>query len=917
MRNTILAVAAVVTAILVPGASHAFWPFDGLGDAVTTLVAPRSGTEGGVTKTRLGSLHPDDHVVTDVDLSQAPGLITNLVAGQGIAIDDVPGGKRISALGQGLDTNAVNAAIEAYDRTNLTVRLSTVKTALVDALSRIVDLRDAVDELEASESADRRDISFLRLDVNNAYLIISNLYDSIPVTAPQSAYAQFYDLTPAVRIVDGDGVGFYVRCTDGTYRDLRDVDESSGPFMAFDLESFYGRTFTRTYLSERLGPSYAWTSDLTPSGENIGQPITSVCGGAGYPPCYGRTATVRELLCDLLVADRSLWLTNSIAGHLDEIIDIKGLASAVNSLRQSVADAQGGTAQLRHDYEGGPAFGHVLTNAVLGVSSEGGAYVWMRPGETAYLDVPTNVTSLGVSFDSALSGRHGSSREVVGRMFIRTTDRVQVNCLQNASLRYVSTRSFTLDAESGYMLTVSRVGHDEHGNKIYCASLERVFHLYDDPKLVTQAEFDQTVQLFRNKTDLAVYAPERETWTWSDAFDSAAPARYTNAPSALLDALNAYGAPKPYLEHPSEAVYIWAINPVHVGDDVYETAELTSGVPASTNLYYHFRRSGTTAPLYRVRTARPSTNDTPVAVANATLAVSEQERAYVDSRFGEIAGKRGLLDEDVYVEQFGLWVAGEGAPSDFTRPQPTVPEPDTRPLHLQWDALDAPWMADLTSEDDVTALFVNAFDSSKSFTATRTKSCVTDTEHKLAKRMANPESGSLAKFDADGNLVVAEKSSSSADPANADYRDPTDNTCHRTEFGEWELTYSDGVDHHFDASTIRYYDGNWHFDDYNAYGDQYDYENATEISTSASFRSDYGYAITATRQRVAAKDEPFVTQSFVTNEVAAAISTNNPAFVSVVREVVDAMGTFRVYDRERDRWYLLKVVDGTMTLEQE
>lgn len=505
MRNTILAVAAVVTAIFVPGASNAFWPFDGLVDAVTTLVAPKSVAEGGVTKTRLGSLRPDDRVVTDVDLSQAPGLITNLVAGQGIVIDDVTNGKRISALVQGLDTNAVNAVISEYDRTNLTVRLSTVKTALVDTLSRIKGLRDAFDELEGSELADRRDISFLRMDVDKAYLIISNLHDSIPVTSTQSAYAQFYDLTPVVRIVDGDGIGFYVRCTDGTYRDLRDVDESSGPFMAFDLESLYGRTFTRTYLSERFGQSSTWTSDLVPSEQNIGQPITSVCGGAGYPQCYGKAATVRELLCDLLVTDPSLWLTNSIAGHQDEIVDIKGLASTVNSLRKSVADAQGGAAQLRHDYEVGPAFGHVLTNAVLGVGSGGGAYVLMRPGETVCLDVPTNVTSLGVSFDSTRSDRHGSSREVIGRMFIRTTDRVTVNCLQNAALRYVSTRLFTLDAKSGYMLTISRIGHDENGNTLHCASLEQV---------LTPAGLDaqRVMNVVDSMGSFRLYDPVRNKW---------------------------------------------------------------------------------------------------------------------------------------------------------------------------------------------------------------------------------------------------------------------------------------------------------------------------------------------------------------------------------------------------------------------
>lgn len=57
---------------------------------------------------------------------------------------------------------------------------------------------------------------------------------------------------------------------------------------------------------------------------------------------------------------------------------------------------------------------------------------------------------------------------------------------------------------------------------------------------------------------------------------------------------------------------------------------------------------------------------------------------------------------------------------------------------------------------------------------------------------AKPANDDIVKYDAaNDRFVKAEKSSTSSDPANADYRDPKDNTCHKTEFGEW--TFSDGV----------------------------------------------------------------------------------------------------------------------------
>lgn len=53
---------------------------------------------------------------------------------------------------------------------------------------------------------------------------------------------------------------------------------------------------------------------------------------------------------------------------------------------------------------------------------------------------------------------------------------------------------------------------------------------------------------------------------------------------------------------------------------------------------------------------------------------------------------------------------------------------------------------------------------------------------------ARPENNDMMKYDATNDrMVKAEKSSSSDDPSTADYRDPIDNTCHKTEYGEWSI----------------------------------------------------------------------------------------------------------------------------------
>lgn len=132
-------------------------------------------------------------------------------------------------------------------------------------------------------------------------------------------------------------------------------------------------------------------------------------------------------------------------------------------------------------------------------------------------------------------------------------------------------------------------------------------------------------------------------------------------------------------------------------------------------------------------------------------------------------------------------------------------------------------------------------------------------------RTANLTAGGLAKFGADG--VLEKASASSTGGETADYRDPTDNVCHKTEATEW--TFS-GEDYN-PANTYRV--------------DLVEAEGATRArlyindvfrvmsptdGSSAYFGSGFAMEgeqteVTATRSVFATKDEPFVTTSFMTN----------------------------------------------------
>ena len=317
---------------------------------VLTSATSHRVTSNGVTKVQLRHLYKDDWLVTDVvgGGDWGEGIVSNM--------------HRVS---MGVSSNAF--AIED-----------------LQVASRVADAR--LDGLE------------IRADLLGP--AITNVLNAIPVRAPYNSYTSFSERVPALRISSGDGIGFFVLCTDGVYRDLRYTTPGSASHRynsLFDISSLYGREFSVSYLTNRFG-NLGWTASLVPSADNVDKRLSEVCGGASYPKCYGREATVRELLFDVLVRDPSLWAHSGFDGHGRDFVDLNGLSDAMGYSDVYARMAHLAAAQLRYDYDSGPVAGLVLTNANVRLSASGmSCSLSMRGGVLYNADIPESVSTVTLS----------------------------------------------------------------------------------------------------------------------------------------------------------------------------------------------------------------------------------------------------------------------------------------------------------------------------------------------------------------------------------------------------------------------------------------------------------------------------------------------------------------------------------------
>lgn len=425
-------------------------------------------TSNGVTKVQMQHLYKSDYIVTDVDMSAAGGGITNLVAGQNIVISDVGDGgkiKRISAVGGGgwTDWQEVTNVADAVSSSNV-----------VPVASAVMSNSFAIADLQTSNRVSSTRIGTLELRADLLSEGITNLIDAIPDPAPYNSYTSFAERVPAIRVRDGVGIGFFVLCTDGLYRDLRDTvgprRGGRGPSMAFDVTGLYGIEFSATYLAEMLGDR-GWTSALVASSENIDSPITSVCGGSLYPPCYGRTATVRELLCDLLWRDQELWSTDSYAGHNQDFVSLGGLRSAVDLIRPDVTEAHRETAQLRHDYETGPAFGMSLSNAVPVAEGPSGSMLSVTLSANGVLSVSVPVEAEFLRVDVPRSdGSHPGKSESF-QLLMSVTRRLTVSVIPPSGCDIVGNSTFSVSPGTRLLSVVRASYSSDYGGYAYVARM--------------------------------------------------------------------------------------------------------------------------------------------------------------------------------------------------------------------------------------------------------------------------------------------------------------------------------------------------------------------------------------------------------------------------------------------------------------
>lgn len=356
MRHTRLAALLVVLLALPVLAFDLMSPSTWFGrDAVTSLGRHHDQshdvTSNGVTKVQMQYLYKEDWLVTDVDLGQAGNGITNLVAGQNVVVEDVGADgrtKRISALGGGGVSNTYTRA-EVDDMTNMILSAGAALSGRVATnWTDIVRLKLTDLHLTCSNNIALARIENLHTNLNLTTASVSDLADRVPFRAPTSAYASFASAYPTVRVTTENGIGFYVRGTDGLYYDSRELTRRMVT-PEFDVRTLYGRTFTPEYLSSNIS-SAVWESGFTLSAANIGSRLTDVCTVTGYPYVYGEAATVRDLVYNLLALDRGLWLDETgVQGHERDFMDLSGLRAL--ALRGTVyaMRAHESVAQLRYD----------------------------------------------------------------------------------------------------------------------------------------------------------------------------------------------------------------------------------------------------------------------------------------------------------------------------------------------------------------------------------------------------------------------------------------------------------------------------------------------------------------------------------------------------------------------------------------
>ena len=430
MRQTLL---ALVCAAVSTVASAAFWPFSMFSDDATATAVPTSVTSNGVTKTRLGNLYRDNLVVIDVDMSKAQGGITNLVI--------------VASNLCNVASNLVVVSMKA-DRTSL-----------------------RLNDLYLSNKVESTILHGVTNQVDLLYMSVSNINLRLPDPAPYQAVSVVSQFSPAFRVTASDGFRMDVLCTDGTYHDLQETLSSTvgHPVMKYSVTNLYGHAFANGYLNALYSGLIDWTEGFTPTAANIDRPITDVCAVSGFPDFYGRTATVREVVCDILSRDADNWLDDAkVAGHERDYVPLADVLRAVRTSLAYGRKAHEAVAQLRTDYDDGPVFGLPFVNVDPDVQATT-TYVGVPHGVFASSPIPAGVGKVRLSFWMDA----GSSRSSEWFSLLSFAEPAQLTLVCPDDGDLISVNPAYVKSGS-YLVRLRRVAKAASGRFVYIASVDQL-----------------------------------------------------------------------------------------------------------------------------------------------------------------------------------------------------------------------------------------------------------------------------------------------------------------------------------------------------------------------------------------------------------------------------------------------------------
>lgn len=458
-----------------------------------------------VTQRKLGDLYRTDLVVTEIDQSRLVGsdsftnevtsIASNLLTSGAIEVG--PSGEEFTntvadiaagAIGRSTNTQAQIARIAEqvlatsddllaiventtmvvlqdptsplFTNTSFTNAVSNVAHRIVGEMVipmnlEFIGVYEKMDSLLISNSVLNARMSGVETlyDINEA--TISNLNERIRPAADYRAYPEIATARPVIQTVGDGGLAFSVYCEDGKYHDVNSIPAST--FPEFSLSDMYGKSFSSGVLSGVFGGSITWGSGITPDEGNINEPLSSVCAVTGFPQCYGREATVKDLCYSILANSTNVWRnttfsrSNAVSG-----VEVRGLARVGKDIMDYAEGAHRAVVDLRRELDASPAGGMYLARPTVAYDS-----VTLVPDTVVSASVPPGIPAINVAIPADRGGST-APRKTTYKSYITATSVSQINVTAEDGT-VVGNTAFGV-YPGGFMVTVERISAGESGN---------------------------------------------------------------------------------------------------------------------------------------------------------------------------------------------------------------------------------------------------------------------------------------------------------------------------------------------------------------------------------------------------------------------------------------------------------------------